>query len=212
MKCRLPAEACPATPGRNPCLPSSACTSRTHSAILAGGTQTSSMISDVPGGRSRPTRPNMPSRTCHATSIASASRAQFAGRSSSIPSRIAPARATRSSSAASSAAPNSTSSAADSGGSSSHVLSVPSIECAATISAGAPISSTAVAPAATSASTGSLAVSTSAKCSHEIDVRAGTGTVSKTASAMNASVPSLPMTSRRRISSGVSASRNAHSR
>ncbi len=40
----------------------------------------------------------------------------------------------------------------------------------------------------------------------------GWRTVSKTASAMNASVPSEPTSSRRKISSGVSASRNAHSR
>ena len=47
---------------------------------------------------------------------------------------------------------------------------------------------------------------------HFRGVRAGTGTVSSTASAMNASVPSEPTTRRRRISTGVSASRNAHSR
>ena len=38
------------------------------------------------------------------------------------------------------------------------------------------------------------------------------GTVSNTASATKASVPSEPTTSRRKISSGVSASRNAHRR
>ena len=49
MKCRLPAEAWPARPGRKPCLPSSACRSLAASATRAGGTQTSSMIIVHPG-------------------------------------------------------------------------------------------------------------------------------------------------------------------
>ena len=48
--------------------------SRGDSAIRAGGTQTSSMISAVPGGRSAPTSPCIPSRTRQESSIASASR------------------------------------------------------------------------------------------------------------------------------------------
>jgi hypothetical protein len=43
-------------------------------------------------------------------------------------------------------------------------------------------------------------------------VRAGRGTVAKTASARNARVPSEPTRSRRKISSGSSASRKAQSR
>ena len=82
----------------------------------------------------------------------------------------------------------------------------------ATISAGATISSTAVAPAATNSGTGSVADSMPSKCSQETVVCGGWGTVSKTASATKASVPSLPTSSRRKISRGVSASRKAQSR
>src|SRR6187551_3226799 len=53
MKWRFPAEAWPATPGRKPCSPSSACRSFAPSAIRSGGTQTSSTISAVPSGRLR---------------------------------------------------------------------------------------------------------------------------------------------------------------
>ena len=50
------------------------------------------------------------------------------------------------------------------------------------------------------------------KCSQEIVVRRGCGTVWNTASAMKASVPSEPTSRRRKISSGVSASRKAQRR
>ena len=90
---------------------------------------------------------------------------------------------------------------------------VPRMLCEATISAGATISSTARAPAATSSATGAIAASMPG----EVKPRArsssrGCATVSKTASAMNASVPSEPTSRRRKISSGVSASRKAQSR
>ena len=49
MKWRFPAEAWPGDPGRKPCSASSACRSLAASAIRAGGTQTSSTISAVPG-------------------------------------------------------------------------------------------------------------------------------------------------------------------
>ena len=49
MKCRFPAEVWPATPLRKPCSASSARISSAASAIRAGGTQTSSTISAVPG-------------------------------------------------------------------------------------------------------------------------------------------------------------------
>ena len=58
--------------------------------------------------------------------------------------------------------------------------------CAAAISAGATISSTALAPAATSSGTGAIAASMLGKWSQETVVRARQGTVSNTASAMNA--------------------------
>ena len=60
MKCRLPAEAWPARPGRNPCLVSSAWRSLAPSAIRAEGTHTSSMIICTPGGRSAASRPASP--------------------------------------------------------------------------------------------------------------------------------------------------------
>ena len=83
---------------------------------------------------------------------------------------------------------------------------------AAVIRAGATISSTAVAPASTSSRTGSIAWSMSGKWTQAVVVRAGSGTVSKTASATKASVPSEPTTRRRKISNGSSASRKAQRR
>ena len=82
----------------------------------------------------------------------------------------------------------------------------------ATISAGATISSTALAPSSTSRGTGSQASAMPAKWSQAVVVRGGTGTVSNTASQTSASVPSEPTIRRRKISSGSSASRNAQSR
>ena len=212
LKCRLPADAWPATPGRNWCSASSAIRSPAHSAIRSGGTQTSSMISDVPSGRSRPVRPKSPSRTIHANSISSGSRVNAVGRSSSRSRSSSSAVATCASSAPSSSPPYSTSSAADSGGSSFQYSGDSGHVYAAAISAGATISSHARAPAATRPGTGSAAASTDEKWIHDVVVRAGTGRVSKTASATNANVPSDPTTRRRKISSGVSASRNAHNR
>ncbi len=126
--------------------------------------------------------------------------------------RISPARATWGSSSASLAAPNSTSSTADSGGSSFHSSGAPTMFQAAVISAGATISSTAVAPLSTRSRTGAIASSIPGKWIQAVVVRAGSGTVSKTASATNASVPSEPTRRRRKISSGSSASRKAQSR
>ena len=80
MKWRLPADAWPATPGRNPCSISSSRISTAASAIRAGGTQTSSTISAVPGGRSRPIRPCMPSRTRQNSSTVSGSRVNSTSR------------------------------------------------------------------------------------------------------------------------------------
>ena len=77
---------------------------------------------------------------------------------------------------------------------------------------GATISSTAVAPAATSSGTGSTAVWMSGKCSQAVVVTTGSSTVSNVTEATKARVPSEPMISRRKISSGVSPSRKAQRR
>ena len=89
---------------------------------------------------------------------------------------------------------------------------MPGIELAATISAGATISSTAVAPAATRSATGAVAASIDSKWTQLSVVTGGSGTVSKTTSEMNASVPSEPISRRRNISIGSSASRKAQRR
>ena len=191
---------------------SSACRSLAISAICSGRTQTSSTISAVPGARIRPTSPCMPSRTVQWTSIRSGSRSNTGSRIRVRAASTSAARASAASSSASSAPPNSTSSAAEDGSSSRQLSGVPRMLWLAMISAGATISSTARAPAATKSRTGSSAASTPAKCSHETVVRGGCGTVSKTASAMNPSVPSEPTSRRRKISTGVSASRKAQSR
>ena len=98
------------------------------------------------------------------------------------------------------------------GGSSRQCSGVPGIEWLATISAGATISSTALAPAATSSGTGSVAASIPSKWTQAVVVCGRSGIVSKTASETKARVPSDPTSSRRNISSGVSASRKAQSR
>ena len=155
MKCRLPAEAWPATPGRKPCLPSSAWMSRAPSAMRSGGTQTSSMISAVPGGRSRPISPCIPSRTDQTSSTRSWSRVQSASlirrvarRAPRPPSPRAHRARRRRRRRTPPAAPPTRA------GSSRHSSGVPGIEWLATISDGATISSTAVAPAATKSGTG----------------------------------------------------------
>ena len=83
---------------------------------------------------------------------------------------------------------------------------------AAAISVGANISSVALAPNETRSPTALAAASRSGKKTSATDACEPNGTVSNTASATNASVPSDPITSRLKISSGSSASRNAHSR
>ena len=121
--------------------------SRADSAIRSGGTQTSSMISEVPGARKRPIRPCSPSRTVQETSTRSGSRVKSGGLDQLVLAGGSPRRAATSlSSSPSVSAPNSTSSAAEVGGSSSHSCGAPAMFWAATISAGATISSTAVAP------------------------------------------------------------------
>jgi hypothetical protein len=83
---------------------------------------------------------------------------------------------------------------------------------AATMSAGATMSSTALAPSSTRFGTGAHASGMPAKWSHAVVVWAGTGRVSNVASQIRASVPSDPTIRRRKISTGSSASRNAHRR
>ena len=99
--------------------------SRAPSAMRSGGTQTSSMISAVPGGRSRPISPCIPSRTDQASSTRSWSRVQSGSLISVWPARTSAAFASRASSPASSSAPNSTSRAADSPGQLAPLLGCP---------------------------------------------------------------------------------------
>jgi hypothetical protein len=134
------------------------------------------------------------------------------GRISWCEPRAASARRTCAASSPSSPPPYSTSSTADSGGSSFHSWGAPTMFQAAVISAGATISSTAVAPEATRSPTGAVAASMLGKWTQAVVVNGGTGTVSKTTSAMKARVPSEPTSRRRKISNGSSASRKAQRR
>ena len=154
----------------------------------------------------------MPSRTRQCISTVSGSRVNSNGRIVSCPARTSLAPATNRSRSAAWSERNSTSRAADSGGSSRQCSGVPGIEWLATISAGATISSTALAPAATSSGTGSVALSIPSKWTHAVVVCGRSGIVSKTASETNPRVPSEPTSSRRKISTGVSASRKEQSR
>ena len=104
---------------------------------------------------------------------------EVGGPSFSRPSSSSRARASWAASASSSSPPNSISSAADAGSSSFQASGAPWMLWAATISAGATINSTAVAPLATSSDTGSVAAAIEGKWTHESVVIGGNGTVSK---------------------------------
>ncbi len=203
VKCRLPKAACPATPGRKPCLISSACRSCAPSAIRAGGKQTSSLRTAVPSGRSLPTIPSRPSRIRQSISIASASRVKSRGWSRFEPATSARAAASAWSSAASSAAANSTRSAAALGSSVLQYSGVPGKAWAAASRAGATMSSTASAPRDTRPGTSATASSIDGSGIHVTETAPGAGSVFITTSPMNARVPSEPTTRRRKISSGV---------
>ncbi len=164
------------------------------------------MISAVPGGRSLPISPCSPSRTVQATSIRSRVAGEV-GRADQLAARRGSARPAR---PARRAPPSVSAAELDQQrgrlGRQLHPLlrARPRCSGAATISAGATISSTAVAPAATNSGH---------RLGRRLDpvevqpgdrrVRAAAGTVSNTASATKASVPSEPTSSRRKISSGV---------
>ncbi len=96
--------------------------------MRAGGTQTSSMISELPCERIAPTIPCIPSRTSQKISVSSRSRVKRASSSSSQPATAASARSSRPSSSATSVLRNSTSSAAPSGGSSRQRSGTPGSE------------------------------------------------------------------------------------
>ncbi len=138
----------------------------------------------MPGRRSWPTSPCRPSRTRQAISTSAGSRVKRGASVVSWPATIASARSTCASSSASLSPPNSTSSAAVAGSSSFHSCGAPTMFQAAVISAGATISSTAVAPLATSSPTGPTARSMSGKWTQATVVSGGCGTVSKTTSGM----------------------------
>ena len=96
-------------------------------------------------------------------------------------------------------------------GASFHSGGIGANACAAFI-ASTIISSVALAPACTSGCTHATASSMPGKSTNAVAVCRPNGTVSNTTSDTNASVPSEPTIRRRKISSGVSASRNAISR
>ena len=100
---------------------------------------------------------------------------------------------------------------APSQGSSFHSSGI-STKFSAAISEAVIMISVALAPSSTSGRTTAMAESMSGNRNQAAVSWRPIGTVSNTASAMNASVPSEPTSRRRKISSGVSASRNAHSR
>ena len=216
MKCRLPADAWPATPGRKPCLPSSAWMSLAASATRAG------RHADVLDDQRRAGRAQRadagracPRARASSISVCSWSRVNSRGLDQLVArEHLAAPPASRASSSASSSARNSTSSAAavrwqlvPALGRAGHV------RARAAISVGATISSIALAPAVDQrAAPARRPRRCPAKSSSAVVVWRPSGTVSNTASATNASVPSEPTSRRRKISSGVSASRNAQRR
>ena len=199
----MPAEAWPATPGRKPCSPSSAWMSRADSAIRSG--RHADVLDDQRGpgrrGSGRPARQPLADRPGDLDRarvagevrrpISSSSREDLLGarRPARRARRRSPRRTPRAGRPRSAAAPASP-------------AGRPAMFWAATISAGATISSTALAPASTSAGTGRSADSIRRSGARRRRAR-GFGTVSKTASAMNPSVPSEPTIRRRKISTGV---------
>ena len=128
------------------------------------------------------------------------------GRPASTSQRLAPrARA----SSASSSERNSTRIAAASSGASFHSGGIET-NAWATFIESTIISSVALAPASTSGRTHATASSIVGKITNAVVAWRPNGTVSNTASETNPSVPSDPTSSRLKISSGSSASRNAH--
>ena len=212
VKWRFPWAACPAIPGMNPCLASSSCTSCAPCVKRSGGKQTSSVMRVEPSGRFLPTRPRSPSRTCQASSMASATLVNSTG----LINLAALASSTTcrcvASSESESSAPISTSRAAALGSRVLQYAGVSAKAWPATVSAGATISSTADAPRRMRPGTRAIASSIVGTGIHATLVTRGAGIVSMTASAMNASVPSEPTRRRRKIPSGVSPSSSAQSR
>jgi hypothetical protein len=212
VKCILPCAACPATPGRNPCLVSNSWTSCAPSARRAGGKQASSVFSIDPSGRFLPIRSSKPSRTCQASSIASSTLVNSTGRRRLLLlTRSRTCRCVASSDAAS-VAPNSTRSAAALGSGVFQYDGVSAKACPAAFSAGAIINPTAEAPSATRPGTREMASSMVGNGIQATLVTLDAGTVSVVASTTKASAPSDPTSRRRKISSGLSPSSSAQSR
>ena len=92
-KCRLPARRVARHAGEEAVLAEQRLDVARASAIRSGGTQTSSMISDVPCGRSSPTMPCIPSRTRQKTSVSSRIARERGGLAAARGRRARPARA-----------------------------------------------------------------------------------------------------------------------
>ena len=209
-KCRLPAEACPATPGRKPCLPSSSCRSRR---ALRDPRRGHADVLDDQRAAERAQAPDEPEQAlAHAPGASRSPRASRVNASGRISSwrgedlhrgrarahraRHRPRRRTRRS-----ARPTRT--AARAMPRACRACSTPPRSAPARPSARSRARRPRRAPGTAAAARVDVGEVRPARAS----CGAGSGRVRMTASAMKASVPSEPTTRRRKISSGVSASR-----
>ena len=170
----------------------------------SGGTQTSSMISDAPGGTSRPSSPCIPSRTCQSISISRASRVNAGGRDELAAVEHAfGARASARRAPASSSAAELDQQRGRLGGSSFQCSGVPGMCPRRRSASGATISSVAVAPAATSVRHRAAAASMSAKNTTRSSCAAAAGPSRTPPRRRTRASPPSRRRSRRKISSGV---------
>ena len=209
MKWRFPAEVWPATPVRKGALRAAPGCPR-HSAIRAGGTHTSSMIRDVPGSRSLPIRPCRPSHYPSSSPRLSRVAVNVWSPRARAREELLRVRLKRVELRRSSLPRTRPASAAEAGQAPSTAPACPD-RLGRDHQEPATISSTAVAPPATRSGTGSVPPRSRGSGPTQGGLRRQRDG-SKVRPAMNASVPSEPTSTRRKISSGVSASRKAQSR
>jgi hypothetical protein len=165
-------------------------------------------MNDVPDGRAPPTEARSPLRTFQNCAATAASCVNSAGSSRARPASVAAARASAAVRAAALGSRNSTSRPVAVSGSACQRAGTPGFPSTARSDARS-VSSTAAAPSSTNGLTAAHAERMSGKIMNDVSRYWLSGTVSKTASAMKASVPSEPTIRRRKMPSGVAPSRNA---
>ena len=165
-------------------------------------------MNDVPDGRAPPTDASRPLRTVQYCAATAGSRVNCAGSSRSRPASTRSAATCAAARAGSSGARNSTSSPVALAGSAFQRSGTPGLPSTDRSDARS-VNSTAAAPQSTKGFTAAQAECMSGNIMNVVSRNWSSRIVSNTASTMNASVPSEPTISRRKMSSGARPSRNA---